>query len=60
MVRPGGRCPMQTAYSAYRERRYCIYGIIYPNHPDSDDFTLSTSNMSEVAVHTKKCRYSKD
>ncbi len=25
-----------------------IYGIILPNHPDPDDFTLSTGNMSEV------------
>ncbi len=22
---PGSRCPTQTAYSAYRERRYCIH-----------------------------------
>ncbi len=33
-----------------------IYGIIQPNHPDPDDFTLSTSNMSEVPVRTEKCR----
>ncbi len=36
-----------------------IYGIIWPNHPDPDDFTLSTGNMSEVLVRTKNCRYSK-
>ncbi len=29
---PGSWCPKQTAYSAYRERRYCLYS----KHNDID------------------------